>query len=462
MEKSGGMSLAWIRLAAVVSGEPDRSVVRTMDGSAWHIGSQAEVDWINDGTSVGKAITAAIPAVFEAYATVELPVNWEEAQGGHDAAIVEVLRERSDQQPWWLGYLDTGADDVVFPDAPTVTVYQGWRYVLVQAGPEQALSWRHSDESTFWKGALPNLMFPADRSWLVSTLWDDDWMCIGGPAALINGFLAHPVLRSQARRVGTDDQSHPRSSLGGRVIMDEPFIVNLADAPASGHLRRATILDFEAGRDPFADTGVNVQIMQPGQPNCRYHCEPVQEDFLVLHGECIAIIDGKERLLRRWDFLHCPAGTEHVFVGAGDGPCAVLMIGSRREDAAHYPVNAVAAKYDASVAQATDDPGEAYADWRQEAPMWPVPNPWPLVGRTTDSLYWGAWIDNRSPSLPLYGIVVDPTPDADGKIEVMFDDGGLRRFDPECGSLIDPAIVKADDPDVYERMLVYIGNYIGR
>jgi uncharacterized cupin superfamily protein len=305
-------------------------------------------------------------------------------------------------------------------------------------------------------------MFPADRSWLVSTLWDDDWMCIGGPAGLINGFLAHPVLRSQARRVGTDDQSHPSSSLGGPVIMDEPFVVNLADAPASGHLRRATILDFEAGRDPFPDTGVKVQIMQPGQPNCRYHREPVQEDFLVLHGECIAIIDGKERLLRRWDFLHCPAGTEHVFVGAGDGPCAVLMIGSRREDAAHYPVNAVAAKYDASVAQATDDPGEAYADWRQEAPMWTVPNPWPLVGRTTDSLYWGAWIDNRGPGLPLYGIVVDPTPDADGKIEVMFDDGGLRRFDPECGSLIDPAIVKADDPDVYERMLVYIGNYIGR
>ncbi|HEY1518828.1 MAG TPA: cupin domain-containing protein [Solirubrobacteraceae bacterium] len=446
----------------MVSGEPNRFVVRSKCGRAWHIGSQDEVDWINDGTSVGKAITAAIPAVFEAYATVDLPVNWEEAQADHDAAVVEVLRERSDQQPWWLGYLDTGADDVVFSDAPMVTVYQSWRYVLVQAGPEQALSWRHSDTGTFWKGALPNLMFPADRSWLASTLWDDDWMCIGGPAALIDSCLAHPVLRSRARRVETGDESHPRASPGGRVDTEEPFIVNLADAPASGHRRRATILDFETGRHPFADTGVNVQIMQPGQPNCRYHCEPVQEDFLVLHGECIAIIDGEERLLRHWDFLHCPAGTEHVLVGVGAGPCAVLMIGSRREEAAHYPVDAVAARYDASVAQATDDPGEAYADWRQQAPREPVPNPWPLVGRTADSLYWGAWIDNRSPSLPLYGIVVDPTPDADGNIEVMFDNGGLRRLDPEHGSLIDPAIVKADNPDVYERMLVYIGNYIGR
>src|SRR5437588_273915 len=81
---------------------------------------------------------------------------------------------------------------------------------------------------------------------------------------------------------------------------------------------------------------------------------PGQKDFLVLHGECIAIVDGEEKRLKQWDFLHCPAGTEHVFVGAGDRPCGVLMIGSRRVDAAHYPVNALAAKYDASVMQDTD------------------------------------------------------------------------------------------------------------
>ena len=157
---------------------------------------------------------------------------------------------------------------------------------------------------------------------------------------------------------------------------DEAFIVNVADAPALSHSRRATLIDFEAGREPFADTGVNVQVMAPGQPNCRYHSEPVQEDFLVLFGECIAIVEGEERPMRQWDFLHCPAGIEHVFVGAGDGPCAVLMIGSRRVDAAHYPVNEVAAKYDASVTRETDDPAEAYADWRQE-PWREAPNPWP-------------------------------------------------------------------------------------
>ncbi|MFL5843609.1 MAG: cupin domain-containing protein [Solirubrobacteraceae bacterium] len=158
--------------------------------------------------------------------------------------------------------------------------------------------------------------------------------------------------------------------------MDRPFILNLADAPAFAHPKRATIIDLEPDEAPWPDTGVNVQVLQPGQPNCRYHSEPVQEDFLVLRGECIAILDGEKRPMKQWDFLHCPAGTEHVFVGAGDGPCAVLMIGSRRLDEAHYPVNEVAARYDASVTEATDDPAQAYADWHQE-PRQEIPSPWP-------------------------------------------------------------------------------------
>jgi uncharacterized cupin superfamily protein len=164
-------------------------------------------------------------------------------------------------------------------------------------------------------------------------------------------------------------------------FVDEPLIVNVADAPALEHPRRATIIDFEHDRESWPDTGVNIQVMAPGEPNGRYHSEPVQEDFLVLHGSCLLIIDGEERGLRQWDFVHCPAGTEHIFVGAGDGPCAVLMIGSRRRDEAHYPVSELAARYDASVKVATDDPEEAYADWRTE-PWRPAANPWPdIVGR---------------------------------------------------------------------------------
>ncbi|HET7868969.1 MAG TPA: hypothetical protein VFM85_01445 [Actinomycetota bacterium] len=89
-----------------------------------------------------------------------------------------------------------------------VTLYAGWLYVLVEAGPEQAATWRHSGDWSFWKGALPNLMFPADRSWLVSTLWDDDWTCIGGPAGLVDRFLRHPDLQARRVTLGEDATHH--------------------------------------------------------------------------------------------------------------------------------------------------------------------------------------------------------------------------------------------------------------
>jgi uncharacterized cupin superfamily protein len=162
--------------------------------------------------------------------------------------------------------------------------------------------------------------------------------------------------------------------------VDEPIILNLAKAATFAHPRRAAVLQLEPEDNLWPDTGVNVQIMQPGQPNCRYHREGVQEDFLVLYGQCIAVVAGEERPLRQWDFFHCPAGVDHVFVGAGEGPCAVLMIGSRRRDEVFYPVNEVAAKYDASVKESTPEPAQAYADWRQE-PWEKVDNPWPLEGR---------------------------------------------------------------------------------
>ena len=158
--------------------------------------------------------------------------------------------------------------------------------------------------------------------------------------------------------------------------MDAPLIINLADVPAHSHPLRSTNLEIEPDGAHWPDTGINVQLLQPGKPNCLYHREPVQEDFLVLHGECIAIVDGEETALKQWDFVHCPAGVDHVFVGAGDGPCAVLMIGSRRKDEAFYPVNDVAAKYGASATQDTGKPREAYAEWRKL--RWtPIANPWP-------------------------------------------------------------------------------------
>lgn len=182
----------------------DSGLRRTRDGRAWRIGSEAEVSWIEEGTSGGLAITSAIPPVFAAYATLELPgtgnqrvtTRIDELRDRHDAVVLAVLREHAAQH-WWLGYLDSGTSDVVFYDAPRVKMYADWPYVLIAAGPEQAGSWRELG----WKGVLPDLIFPADRSWLVSTLWDDEWTCIGGSRALVDAFLNHPDLRDRTREV---------------------------------------------------------------------------------------------------------------------------------------------------------------------------------------------------------------------------------------------------------------------
>jgi uncharacterized cupin superfamily protein len=153
------------------------------------------------------------------------------------------------------------------------------------------------------------------------------------------------------------------------------FVLNVRDARwLDGHFGAYT--RFE-GKDRFPSLGFNIGVLEPGQPSCMYHGEDEQEDFLVLSGECLLLIEGTEQRLKAWDFVHCPPWTEHVFVGAGDGPSAVLMIGSRRLDEAFYPVDPVAAKYDASVERETSEPAEAYAEWRRE-PRRPAPNPWPL------------------------------------------------------------------------------------
>ncbi|HET8758000.1 MAG TPA: cupin domain-containing protein [Solirubrobacteraceae bacterium] len=137
------------------------------------------------------------------------------------------------------------------------------------------------------------------------------------------------------------------------------FICNLDGAPAARNDRSGLWTDLEQDAQ-FEDYGINVHVIQPGQANAMYHAENRQEDFLVLHGECIAIIEDTEHRLRTWDFVHCPRGTRHTFVGAGDGPCAILMVGARPSDA-EYPRSDVAARYGA----AATDPEEPYAGFPQ-------------------------------------------------------------------------------------------------
>jgi uncharacterized cupin superfamily protein len=127
---------------------------------------------------------------------------------------------------------------------------------------------------------------------------------------------------------------------------------------------------FESEDARFQELGFNIAILQPGQRNCMYHGEEAQEDFLVLSGECLLIVEGQERQLRAWDLVHCPPWTEHVLLGAGDGPCVLLGVGARKQGRGLvYPVNETALKHGAGVEKETADPREAYAAFKGDTPV---------------------------------------------------------------------------------------------
>jgi uncharacterized cupin superfamily protein len=158
------------------------------------------------------------------------------------------------------------------------------------------------------------------------------------------------------------------STDGGKVPRGEGwFVLNARDARwLDGQFGAYT--RFE-GESRFPQLGFNIGVLAPGQPACMYHGENEQEDFLVLAGECLLLIEGEERPLKAWDFVHCPAWTEHVFVGAGDGPCALLAVGTRLSDEVVYPAAKFAQRHGAAVDQETSEPKVAYAGMEDDVPV---------------------------------------------------------------------------------------------
>ncbi len=145
------------------------------------------------------------------------------------------------------------------------------------------------------------------------------------------------------------------------------FVVNVADAPwKTGPFGSWT--PFE-GEQRFAQVGVNVSVLDPGQPACFYHRESDQEGFLVLAGEALLLVEDQERPLRRWDFFHCPPWTDHVLVGAGDGPCTILAFGARTRGGVVYPASELAQRHGAGVATETDRGSVAYASVAPDEPV---------------------------------------------------------------------------------------------
>jgi uncharacterized cupin superfamily protein len=134
----------------------------------------------------------------------------------------------------------------------------------------------------------------------------------------------------------------------------------------------------------FPQLGASLTVLGPGEPIGMYHWEADQEGFLVLAGEALLLVEGEERPLRQWDFVHCPPGTRHMIVGAGDGPCVVLAVGSREHigescNGGAYVVDEVALRHEAGVEEETSDVGVAYA-------RYPEPEP---------ARYRDGWLDGR-------------------------------------------------------------------
>lgn len=162
------------------------------------------------------------------------------------------------------------------------------------------------------------------------------------------------------------------------------FVLNARETHWSRRPGRGVLCEFEGagfeGATDFHQVGVNLTILAPGEPMSMYHWEADQEDFLVLAGEAVLLVEGEERPLRAWDFAHCPPGTAHTIVGAGSAPCVVLAVGARDRSTGPewgaYTVDAAAIRHGAGVEQETNEPAEAYARF----------------GRSERTAY-GGWLD---------------------------------------------------------------------
>lgn len=171
-----------------------------------------------------------------------------------------------------------------------------------------------------------------------------------------------------------------RTAEGLRPVGEGWFVVNVAELAARRNERLGITCSPEPDDARFPEFGFNLRVLELGQFNARYHRENDQEAFLVLRGECVLIVEGEERRLRSGDFFHSPPLTGHAFVGAGDAPCTIAMVGGRTRQwckGEGFPVDASAGRYNASVPEPTTSPKIAYTDIPESEPArlpWPGPD----------------------------------------------------------------------------------------
>jgi len=149
--------------------------------------------------------------------------------------------------------------------------------------------------------------------------------------------------------------------------VDGWFVVNARESRWRDEGPLGVYCTFE-GKRRFRQLGFNVSVLEPGQALGMYHREDAQEGFLVIAGECLLVVEGRQRRLKTWDYFHSPPGTEHVIVGSGQSAAVVVAVGTRGRGGVVYPESKVAARFGASVERETRNPAEAYADVYADLP----------------------------------------------------------------------------------------------
>ena len=243
-----------------------------------------------------------------------------------------------------------------------------WRTALVESEPEKYMLPRESDLRFNWAVVRLAAIDEEEMRELVIDAW-----AIVVPKSVAAAYAESHGLVWQSHAMvpeaPMETTEHGRGPTG-----DGWFVLNAREAhwrASPSEPARAPICDFEGERE-FPQLGINLNVLAPGQPMAMYHWEADQEDFLVLAGEAVLIVEGVERPLRQWDFVHCPAGAEHTIVGAGQAPCLVLAVGARDRSTGPewggYGVDEAALRHAAGVEQATTEPAQAYARFSPRGP----------------------------------------------------------------------------------------------
>jgi uncharacterized cupin superfamily protein len=245
-------------------------------------------------------------------------------------------------------------EELSVPLAPVCQPCSGWK----RSGWAQGASANDATSSTMRLQATAQRIDPA-RARRIKIL--HTCICRG---AFLNAGAGQGCVAWAARiRFLTEARLEDAGS-GLAPVTEGWFVVNVGHAEWFTSETRGAACWFanEYGDSPveFPQFGINVTVLEPGQSGV-YHAESNQEAFLVLGGECRLLVEGEERRLRAWDFFHSPPWTEHAFVGAGDRPCVILMVGAHVGPEARYPVSELAARYGASVEKETSDPEQVYA-----------------------------------------------------------------------------------------------------